>query len=92
MCWKNRWVSLDRIAILAADVSPDDVISHFPVSCEKKDIPYTFIRSRMELGSAAQTKRPTSVVLLLRPDDDAKLAKKFDKMAKSIKESNPFAI
>ena len=41
------------ICILAADVSPVDVISHIPVLCEENDIPYIFVRSRMELGIAA---------------------------------------
>jgi H/ACA ribonucleoprotein complex subunit 2 len=41
------------IVILAADVTPADVISHIPVLCEDNGIPYIFIRSRMELGVAA---------------------------------------
>lgn len=53
--------------ILAADVSPVDVISHIPVMCEDARIPYIYVRSRMELGVAAETKKPTSVVLMLSP-------------------------
>jgi|JI9StandDraft_1071089.scaffolds.fasta_scaffold345669_2 H/ACA ribonucleoprotein complex subunit 2 len=41
------------IVILAADVSPVDVISHIPVLCEEAHIPYVYVRSRMELGVAA---------------------------------------
>lgn len=41
------------IVILAADVSPVDVISHIPVLCEENGIPYIYVRSRMELGIAA---------------------------------------
>lgn len=57
------------IVILAADVSPVDVISHIPVLCEENQIPYIYVRSRMELGIAAETKKPTSVVLMLAPKD-----------------------
>jgi len=56
-----------RIYIIAADVSPVDVISHIPLYCESKNIPYCYVRSRVELGIAAQTKKPTSVVLLTDP-------------------------
>ena len=35
------------IVILAADVSPVDVISHIPVLCEDARIPYVYVRSRM---------------------------------------------
>jgi H/ACA ribonucleoprotein complex subunit 2 len=54
------------IVVLAADISPMDVISHIPVLCEDHGIPYIYVASRAELGIAGQTKRPTSVVLLGR--------------------------
>ena len=41
-----------------------DVISHIPVLCEDHNIPYIYVPSRAELGSAGSTKRPTSVVML----------------------------
>lgn len=52
------------IAVLAGDISPLDVISHVPVYCEEQSVPYVFVPSRFDLGSAALTKRPTSVVLI----------------------------
>ncbi|EME50193.1 hypothetical protein DOTSEDRAFT_93562, partial [Dothistroma septosporum NZE10] len=52
------------IVILAADISPMDVISHIPVLCEDHNIPYVYVPSRAELGAAGSTKRPTSVVML----------------------------
>lgn len=50
--------------ILAADVSPMDVISHLPVLCEDKHVPYIFVPSRHKLGEACLAKRPTSVVMV----------------------------
>ncbi|KAL2006676.1 hypothetical protein VTN00DRAFT_9344 [Thermoascus crustaceus] len=52
------------VVILAADISPMDVISHIPVLCEDHGIPYVYVTSRAELGSAGATKRPTSVVMV----------------------------
>lgn len=52
------------VVILAADISPMDVISHIPVLCEDHGVPYIFIPSRAELGAAGNTKRPTSVVMV----------------------------
>jgi H/ACA ribonucleoprotein complex subunit 2 len=54
------------IVILAADISPMDVISHIPVLCEDHNIPYIYVTSRAELGAAGNTKRPTSVVMISR--------------------------
>jgi H/ACA ribonucleoprotein complex subunit 2 len=42
-----------------------DVISHIPVLCEDHSIPYIYVTSRAELGMAGQTKRPTSVVMVM---------------------------
>ncbi|CUS10344.1 unnamed protein product [Tuber aestivum] len=53
------------IVVLAADISPMDVISHIPVLCEDHGIPYVFVRSRAELGAASVTKRPTSVAMIV---------------------------
>ena len=54
------------IVVLAADISPMDVISHIPVLAEDHHIPYIYVTSRAELGMAGMTKRPTSVVMVSR--------------------------
>ena len=54
------------IVVIAADISPMDVISHIPVLCEDHGIPYIFVTSRTELGAAGSTKRPTSVTMINR--------------------------
>ena len=54
------------VVVLAADISPMDVISHIPVLCEDHNIPYVYITSRAELGTYGNTKRPTSVVMICR--------------------------
>ncbi|KAI9656155.1 MAG: snoRNA-binding protein [Trizodia sp. TS-e1964] len=56
--------SVPGVVILAADISPPDVISHLPVLCEDHNVPYLFVTSRAELGAAGSTKRPTSVVMV----------------------------
>lgn len=77
------------IVILAADVSPVDVISHIPILCEENGIPYIYVRSRMELGIAAETKKPTSVVLMQAPKDKA-LEEKYTKLHAKIKSASPY--
>ncbi len=76
----------ESICILAGDVSPVDVISHIPILCEKNKVPYIYIPSRQALGTASQTKRPTSVVILLRPPEDSKYREKFDKIKSIVSE------
>jgi H/ACA ribonucleoprotein complex subunit 2 len=67
------------ICILAGDIYPLDVISHLPVLLEENGIPYIFVPSKQDLGAAACTKRPTSVVLIRDPAT-AKSKKEFEGM------------
>ncbi|GFH45811.1 H/ACA ribonucleoprotein complex subunit 2 [Chaetoceros tenuissimus] len=60
------------LCILAGDIYPVDVISHLPILLEESGIPYIFVPSKQELGAAASTKRPTSVVLVRDPKKAAK--------------------
>lgn len=53
------------LVIIAGDISPADVISHIPVLCEDMKVPYVFIPSKEDLGSAGATKRPTSTVMIV---------------------------
>ena len=38
------------LVIIAADISPIDVLSHLPILCEEKEVPYIYVKSRAELG------------------------------------------
>ncbi|KAI0832448.1 50S ribosomal protein L30e-like protein [Trametes gibbosa] len=62
------------LLILAADITPIDIISHLPVMAEDANIPYVFVPSKEELGHASATKRPTSCVMVC-PDQKKKKAK-----------------
>ncbi|KAL1598484.1 hypothetical protein SLS59_006768 [Nothophoma quercina] len=68
------------IVVIAADISPMDVISHIPVLCEDHGIPYIYIKSRAQLGEASATKRPTSVVMVAKAGSSKK--------AKDVKEDD----
>ncbi|KOS23139.1 H/ACA ribonucleoprotein complex subunit 2 [Escovopsis weberi] len=60
------------VVIIAGDISPMDVISHIPVLCEDHNVPFVFVSSRAELGAAAKTKRPTSVVMIMEKAEGGK--------------------
>lgn len=77
--------------IIAADISPIDVLSHLPILCEEKNLPYIYVKSRAEIGEACKTKRPTSCVLVIMPSDKDKKAKKsFDRCQELILAKNPY--
>ena len=72
---------------MAGDISPIDVITHIPVLCEDNEIPYCYVPSKEDLGSAGSTKRPTSVVMIVFKKD-AEYAEGYEEILKEIKEMN----
>jgi len=74
--------------VIAGDISPVDVITHLPIMCEDRNIPYFYVPSKHDLGAAATTKRPTSCVLINPKDSFAEKAL-FDKI---VKEANQNAV
>lgn len=71
------------IVVLGADVSPYDVVSHFPVLLEEKSIPFVWVPSRSDLGQATHCRRATSVVLLKSTADNKE---SFDKCVAALQE------
>ena len=67
--------------IIAGDISPVDVITHLPIMCEDRNIPYFYVPSKLDLGAAACTKRPTSCVLV-NPKDSFAEKELYDKLYK----------
>jgi H/ACA ribonucleoprotein complex subunit 2 len=80
------------LAILAGDIYPLDVYSFLPVLLEEKDVPYIFVPSKQDLGAAACTKRPTSVVLVKKAKKDFDGMDLMDALVKEAKEYNPLGV
>lgn len=74
------------LVILAGDISPPDVISHIPVLCEDSSVPFIFIPSKEDLGSAGATKRPTSCVMIVPNGGKLKSDTKTDEYRESYDE------
>ncbi len=72
--------------IIAGDISPIDVITHLPIMCEDRQIPYLYVPSKFDLGAAAATKRPTSCVLIASKKDFSEKSL-YDKLVKEAKEN-----
>jgi len=42
-----------KLVVIAEDVDPEEIVMHLPILCEEKGIPYAYVPSKKELGSAA---------------------------------------
>ena len=43
---------VSKLAIIAEDVEPPEVVAHLPIICEERNAPYVFVPSKQELGEA----------------------------------------
>lgn len=42
-----------KLVVIAGDVSPEEIVMHLPALADERDIPYTFVPDKEELGLAA---------------------------------------
>jgi large subunit ribosomal protein L7Ae len=70
------------LIVLAEDVQPEEILAHVPLLCEEKSVPYTYVASKRELGSAAGLYVPTSAIAIL---DAGKSKALIDKIVKEVK-------
>ena len=54
-----------KLVVMAEDVTPEEVLAHMPILCEEKNIPYTYVPSKEELGSSAGLKVSTAAVAIV---------------------------
>jgi large subunit ribosomal protein L7Ae len=56
-----------KLVVMAEDVSPEEILAHMPMLCEEKNIPYTYVPSKEQLGIAAGMNVSTTAVAVLNP-------------------------
>jgi H/ACA ribonucleoprotein complex subunit 2 len=80
------------LAIIAGDIYPIDVISHLPILLEEGGVPFIFVPSKLELGAAANTKRPTSCVLVSPKKNEFDGQDLYDVLVQEAKSFDPTTI
>lgn len=64
-----------KLAVLAKDTNPQDIIMHIPALCEEKNAPLVIVPSKDDLGGAAGLQVGTSAVVILVEGDAKSLLK-----------------
>ena len=75
-----------KLVVMAEDVSPEEVLAHMPILCEEKNIPYSYVPSKLELGSSAGLLVGTAAVAIVDPGKNKagieNIVKKIDELKK----------
>ncbi len=51
-----------QFVVVASDVTPEEVVMHIPMLCKENGVPYAFVPTKKELGSAIGIEVGTSAV------------------------------
>lgn len=54
-----------KFVVMAEDVTPEEILAHVPLLCEEKGIPYGYVPSKAELGSAAGLPVGTAAIAII---------------------------
>ncbi len=54
-----------KLVVMAEDVSPPEILAHVPLLCEEKGIPYCYVPSKAELGTAAGLAVGTAAIAIV---------------------------
>jgi H/ACA ribonucleoprotein complex subunit 2 len=76
------------IVVIAGDITPIDIVSHYPVYCEENKLPYIFVHSKDELGKACASTRPMSVCFVREPATGDDYEDNYSKVKKYLKKKD----
>lgn len=73
------------LVVIAEDVEPPEVVAHLPALCEEKNVPYIYVPSKRELGSAAGIDVPSAAIAIVDPGKAAAAVKEIAGKIKELK-------
>ena len=76
-----------KLVVMAEDVKPEEILMHIPLLCEEKEIPYTYVPNKNDLGSATGLKvSAASIAIVDSGENEKELRELIDKIKELRKE------
>jgi large subunit ribosomal protein L7Ae len=76
---------LAKLVIIAEDVQPEEIVSHVPLLCEEKKIPYVYVPSKKALGEACGLQVAAASAAILDPGQAKDLVDEIIKRVNELK-------
>ncbi|KAJ3437539.1 nhp2-like protein [Anaeramoeba flamelloides] len=57
-----------ELVIITSDADPLEIVLHFPIICEDKNVPYVFIPSSKILGESCKISRPIIACVIVKQE------------------------
>lgn len=58
-----------KLVVMAEDVEPPEVVAHLPLLCEERNIPYIYVPSKAQLGSALGIDVAAASAAIIEPNE-----------------------
>ena len=71
------------LVLIGSDVEPEEIVMHLPLLCDEKKIPYLFIKTQNDLGTASGLEVGTAAAAIVKP---GKAKEIVDDLAKQVSE------
>lgn len=55
-----------KLVVIAEDIDPEEIVMHLPILCAEKNVPYTYVASRIELGKSTGINVPTAAIAICK--------------------------
>lgn len=72
-----------KLVVIAKDVEPKEIVMHLPIICKEKNVPYSFAKSRKELGEKAGIEIATAAIAVI---DEGEAKKELQDLQKKLVE------
>ena len=60
-----------KLVIIAEDVSPKEIVMHLPILCDEKQVPFSYVATKKELGEKADLRTATAAVAITESSAEA---------------------
>lgn len=74
-----------KLVIIAEDVEPPEVVAHLPLLCEERKIPYIYVPSKEQLGSASGLEVKSAAATIVEPGESSRIIADITKKLDTLK-------
>ncbi len=74
-----------KLVIIGEDVEPPEIVAHLPILCEEKNIPYVYVPSKKDLGTASGISVPTSSIAIVEAGNAKEIVADIAKKAETLR-------
>jgi large subunit ribosomal protein L7Ae len=69
--------AIAKLVVIAEDVEPPEVIAHLPLLCDERKIPYVFVPSKEQIGTALGIDVPAASACIIKEGEATGLIKEI---------------